>query len=279
METDDQSKMLHLSNGPLNVPADKEKMGVMQIEKAPFRKEFESRQRLYELENPESTRAKTGRSTRQGDRSQFRFAPYRRNKDFEISKVEHLPHCPIAVKQKVYEESVLKPFVHPRQGELQMGTSKGSTSQARDPCLNCPRVYAVCDYCRGLGHTGPRIFHFESDCWSKSRHLKPQHAAPLYTSPARRRALLGPIFKKTSNISTASPQPTRISTSSASSLTIDLDKLFNADIGAQPEGASGSANAVEATSSQAVDELPDLSIIDAFLASAGLVGNTASSLW
>ncbi|KAK9895816.1 hypothetical protein P389DRAFT_70055 [Cystobasidium minutum MCA 4210] len=62
------------------------------LERAPYKKEFEDRRRLYELENPGSVIHKGDRKARQGRKHTFRFAPHRSNKENQISRISSTFH-------------------------------------------------------------------------------------------------------------------------------------------------------------------------------------------
>lgn len=178
----------------------------------------------------------------------------------------------------------MKPFLHPRQESSGAEPSDGPVLTSSSlVCDECPKSYAVCDYCRGLGLSGPRIFHFESDCWTKARHLEYEASRKLQDSLKKRKPLAA-TAKPTQRYSSNEQRPLL----SGANLTpiplqrvpykavIDLDDLFGDDDLIQhddnPSGSfSSTPSRIDRPGASAADEgLPDLSAIDALLTVAGL---------
>lgn len=204
-----------------------------------------------------------------------------------MSRIEHLPHCPIAAKKKVYEDAVLQPYTHPKQTESVGSSSKDSKSERPAGCTSCPTVYAVCDYCRGLGYTGPRILHFESDCWSKARHSKDRKHGFTYPSmPGWRVASVRRSHHLKQAPSPFPKLPAReaaVSLNTSSEGPVDLDKIFNFNLSQHESVFSNFTYPIPAAEVSAYDpqsaELPDLSVVDAFLASTGMTNHDSRPFW
>lgn len=216
-----------------------------QIEKAPYRKEFEERQRLYDLEDVEPKTSKI--SSQSAGLSTFRFSRQRKNQYHEISRIKHLPHCPIAVKRQVYEDSVLRPFTHPPQASSaassRPNTRNLSIERSERTCIGCPAVYAVCEWCRGLGYVGARILHFETDCSIKARHVKDREYGFTHTSAPFRPIPFTPLAPNaeqlaaramSNSLPSASIQPSEGASYDGvlpdASTSVDLNSLFDFDL-------------------------------------------------